>query len=171
MIDVCNKCSCILTESNRKKPKSRSCADCNRGYNAAAMRLWRENNRDRDRSNARNWRNRNIEATRAANRKCWDKNKEKYKLAKSEWRSRNASYFALHAAERRALMKIATPKWADQDAMTSFYQEAAYLGMQIDHIIPIKNPIVCGLHWEGNLQALNKEDNQHKYNSIPKEVM
>lgn len=35
---------------------------------------------------------------------------------------------------------------------------------QVDHVIPIQSPVVCGLHWEGNLQVIPKLANVLKSN-------
>jgi hypothetical protein len=50
--------------------------------------------------------------------------------------------------------------------MKSFYKEAQYFGESVDHIIPLNNPLVCGLHCEFNLQLLPLSDNIKKNNSF-----
>jgi hypothetical protein len=62
------------------------------------------------------------------------------------------------------------PKWASKKAMSAVYEEAyrktAETGVphQVDHIVPLRNPFVCGLHVEHNLRVLTAEQNLRKAN-------
>ncbi|QFP93690.1 hypothetical protein [Ralstonia phage P-PSG-11-1] len=52
------------------------------------------------------------------------------------------------------------------DTIKGIYREAAERGLQVDHIIPLKHPLVCGLHVECNLQLLSSEANNKKRNKF-----
>ena len=65
---------------------------------------------------------------------------------------------------RRTGMKQATPIWADLQSIGEAYLEAAYMGLQVDHIIPLRNKLVCGLHTWDNLQLLDPIKNNQKGN-------
>lgn len=93
-------------------------------------------------------------------------NAAKKKEASRLWRARNKSRICYHSNKRRAYKLQATPPWADQLIIQSFYQEAQYHNMQVDHIIPLTHPLVCGLHCEFNLQLLTKKENVTKNNSF-----
>lgn len=63
----------------------------------------------------------------------------------------------------------AWPAWADEDAMWALYQEAARRRasgeeVQVDHMVPISSPWVCGLHCEANLQIIDELGNLQKGN-------
>lgn len=68
--------------------------------------------------------------------------------------------------------KRATPLWCDIDVVNSIYKEARRLesvdGIKrhVDHIIPLKNPLVCGLHVHNNLQILTAAENMKKHNDF-----
>ena len=56
-----------------------------------------------------------------------------------------------------------TPPWADRDAIRTFYHNRPE-GHHIDHIIPLKGDLVCGLHVSENLQYLPIPENLAKKN-------
>ena len=74
--------------------------------------------------------------------------------------------------DRKSLHKKITPPWANPEKIREIYIEAKNLtdttGMQhvVDHIIPRKHPLVCGLHNEYNLQILTRKENSKKSNSF-----
>lgn len=73
---------------------------------------------------------------------------------------------------RAAARKRATPAWADEAAIREFYVEAARRELRtgirhdVDHIVPINSPVVCGLHCEDNLQVMTKYANIKKSNRV-----
>lgn len=84
-------------------------------------------------------------------------------------------------ARLRELTKIqATPKWLTdnhKEEMSKIYENSLDLtkntGIEhnVDHIIPLRNDIVCGLHVPWNLQILTKEENSKKSNKLLQEYI
>ena len=91
---------------------------------------------------------------------------ERCQRLKIELRPINAE----RAMRRVANKKMATPPWADVDAIRAVYGLAAEAtcktGKQhhVDHIVPLQSRLVCGLHVPANLQVIPREKNQAKGN-------
>jgi hypothetical protein len=58
------------------------------------------------------------------------------------------------------------PPWADKDAIAEIYKEAKARGETVDHIVPLNNKIVCGLHCEANLRIISADENRRKGNKF-----
>lgn len=96
------------------------------------------------------------------------KNKEYYSERKDIWDSyydANKSDYIERNARRRALVKKATPKWADIRKIKEIYANCP-TGYHVDHIVPLRGINVCGLHVENNLQYLSEEENLKKSNKF-----
>jgi len=65
----------------------------------------------------------------------------------------------------------AWPDWCAEDPrFREIYKRAEYLrsigrDVQVDHIVPIKSEIVCGLHVPWNLQIISTQENLRKSNN------
>ena len=92
--------------------------------------------------------------------------KEIVNRAKKKYKSRNKAKFAALEAKRRSLLKKACPKWANLHKIEEIYKQANVLVTEVDHIIPLVSPIVCGLHVEANLQLLSRTENRSKGNRM-----
>ena len=98
-----------------------------------------------------------------------ERHTEAIKLSAREWRDRNADLLCHYAANRRVAQGRSTPAWTDVDLITSLYTLArvyrgAGLVVEVDHIVPIQHPLVCGLHVPANLQILPRKANRSKSN-------
>jgi hypothetical protein len=118
----------------------------------------------------RKWKTNNIERHRELNAKSYraDKShKDRAIEAAKRWKTKNISRVNSDTANRRSTKLNATPLWADMETIRDFYAEAKYFQMEVDHIIPLRSNIVCGLHCEANLQLLTAIQNQAKGNKLP----
>lgn len=75
-------------------------------------------------------------------------------------RVKNRPARAARTAKRNADKLKATPKWVDLVALKKVYAEAAKRTAQtgvphhVDHIVPLRHQLVCGLHVPANLHVL-----------------
>lgn len=104
------------------------------------------------------------------------KAKEKMRNYFANWRKENKELTVFYANKRRALKLTCTPKWADENRIKEFYQKARILSessgiiYHVDHVIPLKNDLVCGLHTHDNLQIISRDLNLLKSNKFNLEV-
>lgn len=99
----------------------------------------------------------------------WRANKEKVALGSRQWRRAHRGVMNAENARRRAQKLKATPSWlteAQWRAIRKVYELAAQKGLTVDHVIPLQNERVCGLHVPWNLQLLSKEQNSKKGNTF-----
>ena len=104
-------------------------------------------------------------------------NKDKEQEYQSQYRRDNKGLVNAITAKRRSRKRQATPYWSDQAAIKAIYVTAseandafAALGinqqLHVDHIVPLKSNLVCGLHVAENLQLLPAAENTSKSNSF-----
>lgn len=61
----------------------------------------------------------------------------------------------------------ATPPWLTEGMRAEILALYALAdeGEHVDHIVPLKNPLVCGLHVPWNLRVVSAAENLHKSNN------
>ena len=129
---------------------------------AIANRWGRANNESK-----RAWKSRAREVDPLKLRKWNIEHPEEKKAINRRWAESHRPQILARVRARQAAKKMALPKWADLEAMKSLYLEAGILGLEVDHIIPLKHALVCGLHVETNLQLLTRHQNRSKRNIWP----
>lgn len=134
-----------------------------RAYSAAVYKS------DPDKYRAYNlaYREANPEKVHAANA-AWQKssrgklilNTDKYRAHKEKWRIANLDVHSAREGRRRAAKVQATPAWANDFILKEAYHLAKLRSLvfgfkwHVDHIVPLKSKIVCGLHCEANLRVI-----------------
>jgi hypothetical protein len=164
---TCPKCHATDAEFGPNKARKDGlavyCRACTKAYMADKQYdkiRWQER-RDEERLRNKAYREREAEALRAKDNARSPLKRMKFA---AEIRARN---IARRHGERRA-----TPQWADRAAMNALYLEAKRLEAEdgikrhIDHQVPLKHPLVCGLHVPANLQILTATENMQKHNAF-----
>ena len=127
------------------------------------------------------------EASKAAGRRYYEKNKDIVKAKaqarpKSKVQEYRDAYDARYPEQRLARTSVrrrrfrnATPLWLSKnqkDAMKKLYIEAQRLTKLtgeryvVDHIVPLINDEVCGLHVPWNLRVITQDENLVKSNKL-----
>ena len=88
-----------------------------------------------------------------------------------------------HARSRRKrtnAIDMATPAWLSDKQLAlikGMYEEARRLSKEkgeryeVDHVVPLHSPVVCGLHVPWNMRVISKEENNRKGNRSFQEAM
>ena len=160
MPDIKRKCnSCGLEATTEEQlvlfEESKTCkyGRRNRCKECASTRLKKRHleNKEQDLEKMRTW---------------YGLNRDQVKEQKKKWRKGNKHKINAYGAKRRAIKLQATPSWANHAIIEGMYAIAARRGQHVDHIVPLINDLVCGLHVEDNLQLLEPIENLRKGNTF-----
>lgn len=111
-----------------------------------------------------------LERGRATKQAYYLANRERMNQQSLGWAKANPALLAARAMHRLNLKRMATPSWADDNEILSFYEEAERRRLEtgspwhVDHIVPLKSRHVCGLHVQGNLAVIPAAENLAKSN-------
>lgn len=112
--------------------------------------------------------------------KKYKDNPEKAKQRARTWRIENRDRHNASCMQRYLSKIQAVPPWLSefmQLGIAEFYSKAKMLSEltgvphEVDHIVPIRGKLVCGLHVPWNLQVITESANCSKKNKIIEEAM
>lgn len=174
----CNQCKEILSLDSFYKCKGYKegvrtvCKTCHK----LNTNKYCKDNRKQYRNYHRKSRAANPGKRRTAERKWWANRTLEQVIKSAEqhdsYRKKNMDKFRMYANNRKAAELQATPKWVNKAYMGLWYkaalieEERTGKRVNVDHIIPLQNSIVCGLHCEDNMQLLFAIDNLKKHNKF-----
>lgn len=142
--------------------------------NAEKMRAYRKKYEEANKEKINSYRNSDEFKKRAVERatKYNKNNKEKRKEIVKKWLKNNPDKSLQNVVKRNAMKINATPKWIDEEKIACLYSVAAMLNKygnekyHVDHIIPLRNKFVCGLHTYENLRVITAKENLAKGNKF-----
>lgn len=139
------------------------CAECLR----QSSRRYQEKNREALLEKKRQWAKSNPEKNRAQSSRWQAMNREAAFAQQALSRAKNPDHYQpkrrAYAAARRATLIRRTPPWVDLSAVAVIYRQCP-IGMEVDHIVPLRGRRVSGLHVPWNLQYLPASENAKKGN-------
>jgi 5-methylcytosine-specific restriction endonuclease McrA len=170
----CPKCS--QTKSKLEFCKDRSALDGLQRLCMACQAKYRSENKEKISQSHAKYRSENKEKISQYHAKYRSENKERVAETAAKWRSLNkekvATYGPARCSKRRASKLKASPIWADQEqirliyAYRSFLEKSTGIKHHVDHIVPLQNKYVCGLHNEFNLRVVPAKENLRKKNKF-----
>jgi len=147
---ICNKCNSanngFFNDKGFKDGLRSTCKVCDKVKNAK-------------------WRNANKEHHNEISKQWHKNNKELCVQRALKWNRehREERKFLTYQYKRR--LRKATPKWVNKRELAEIYKNRPD-GYHVDHIIPLSNENVCGLHVSWNLQYLPAVENCTKGNKV-----
>lgn len=177
MIKRCYSCG-KAKNLDQWKPSSRMAASAPcRSCASISRKKHYQNNKERSNNTAAIYRERNKEKIA--------EQKKQYRLAhpeveaarkKAHYEANKKEHHAYANARRHKTRALTISLPGEREALRSIYShrdECRVLsgdGYHVDHIVPLKNPVVCGLHASWNLQILPQDLNDAKGNSFDPSV-
>jgi hypothetical protein len=127
---------------------------------------WREENRDYTLDEKRKWYSENKDRHHAKVREWAAANREKVLQYRRTSYANNLEHNRAYGRASAHKVRMATPPWANKEELKLIYRLCPK-GYEVDHKVPIKGKIICGLHVIENVQYLPASKNSAKNNKWP----
>lgn len=144
--------------------------EANKERKAAAVAAWQEANRGAFELARAAWKKSNPEKLRGYTSEWQKANRPKINAYKRAQRHVNPASVVKYEIARRAAEKRACVRWANPFFIGEIYHlsklRTKVVGVRfvVDHMVPLRHPLVCGLHVEHNLEVIENHLNEKKGN-------
>lgn len=175
----CTKCNTekpyemFTNEKSTKDGFSRWCKSCKKDYKDNWYQINAESEKEKaKKSHIKNY-NKNKETISKKVIEWQRNNKEKYSAKSKRFYEKTKHTRFASQALARAAKRNAVPKWINdklKQEIQKYYIDARSktkeTGMhyEVDHIVPLMNESVCGLHVPWNLRVITRYENRSKSN-------
>lgn len=170
---VCSKCGEhkavdeFYRQAGCKDGLRPECKSCYR----SRVKANRENNLEATRETKRRYYQANADAIKKKSTTWQELNRDKSRAKQRAYYSRNKHDYLERKSRYRARTREATPAWSNAEIVQSFYQAVVILNSHggpvkysVDHIVPLRNKLVCGLHAHTNMTIIPLPQNKAKNN-------
>lgn len=104
-------------------------------------------------------------------------NPERWSNIAKRWRDTNPGRVRSDSVKRIMIRRQSIPPWFEREEVKQIYIESARISREtgilhhVDHIIPLRGEMVCGLHCLGNLRIVPWYENLSKGNKMLTELL
>lgn len=151
---ICQKCSTDIKVS-------KITFKCHKCYQADYMKKYQVKKKQELKEYKHTWYLEQKDEQAAKDKARYPEIRSRKIAAAKAWKKRNPEKVNHYTALRRATQLNQTPSWVNKQDLKEIYINCPE-GKTIDHIIPLNNKNVSGLHVPWNLQYLDPSDNYHK---------
>jgi|SRR5579864_2117558 len=123
--------------------------------------IWDENNRHKISEDNKKWKEAHPDYFKQWRAKHRPESNEKHK----EWIKKHPEVLRIARMKCKTNRNIRIVAWTDWKSILEFEKKKP-TGMTTDHIIPLQNELVWGLHVSWNMQYLTKSENSKKHNKV-----
>ena len=152
------------TASNGRNYWPHKCIECLKPIAKARKKDWYYADQERAKKDSRDWYEANKQKAGEAVKQYRSTRKDWFKEYHKKWRDENPAKLLAWCRKYQASKLRAIPAWADQKKIQAIYEEARACGKEVDHMVPLRSKLVCGLHVENNLEIITSEANNKKGN-------
>lgn len=156
------------------KRKARERAKAWYEANKQRAKEWAEANKEKRKEQLKKWKEENPERVRELRRQSQARNPESTRKRLNRYLSSEKGKItaAVHRDAYRARVKQQSLGMYDRKAINLVYRTCKMMTKttgekyEVDHIVPIKCDMVCGLHVSWNLRIITKAENRQKTNRL-----
>jgi hypothetical protein len=165
-------CGCLNLELLAERNAVKSENKMSQQEVKARDKAWREKNREQRNAKKRAYNEANKERLAEVKRQCYLRRRDAY-LARIKANYEADPEQSIRRERLKAtLKKEATPSWCDMTLVKALYRHARAITKEtgvrhhVDHIVPLRHDLVCGLHVHNNLRVIPADENWRKHNSF-----